>query len=357
MARELNAAMNERPTEPRLPAGVAPLVAQRDAIGFVGVDVPVDLLLASGRPFGHLPWLAGVATPWADSWLESGFPGWARSILQQWHDGVFDALPTVVFSRADDASQRLYYYVRELQARGLLRGPEALVLDLALVPRETSLVHSARSVAALAQRLGVDNDALVGGIERANRLRGALQRVQQSRTAQGPYHEWLARAALWSDASAWIDTVSPHQGARAPRLLLAGSFPPDDRLHLAVEEGGCCIVAEAHVHALGRLGPSLQVPDADPARAIAQHLVRQSTGPRAFLDRGSWIVEQARRANVVAVILWLTREDEALAWQLPAQRRALEAAGLPTLVLPAARWLADDGALGRIREFCRQVLA
>jgi hypothetical protein len=34
-----------------------PLVSygRSDAVGFVGPDVPIELLLASGRPFGHLP--------------------------------------------------------------------------------------------------------------------------------------------------------------------------------------------------------------------------------------------------------------------------------------------------------------
>lgn len=339
------------------PSGAGPLTRHRDAIGFVGTDIPVDVLLASGRPFGHLPWQADEATPWADSWLESGFPGWARSILQQWHAGAFDGLSVVVFSRADDASQRLYYYVRELQARGALRGPAPLIFDLALVPREASLLHSARSVADLARRLDVADDALADGIERANLLRGALLRLQQSRATQGPYHERIGRAALWSDASEWIGAVARADGALVPRVLLAGSMPPDDRLHRAVEEGGGCVVAEAHAHALGRLGPSLTMHGDAPARAIARHLVSHSTGPRAFLERGGWIVRQAREANCAAVILWLTREDEALAWQLPAQRRALDEAGIPALVLPAARWRADDGAPDRIRDFCRQVLA
>lgn len=338
-----------------LPAAAAPLTGRRDAIGFVGPDVPVEVLLASGRAFGHLPWLPDAPTPWADRWLESGFPGWARSILQQWHEGAFDGLASVVFSRADDASQRLYYYVRELQRRGLLAGPRPLVFDLALVPRTASLEHSTRSVVQLAAQLGVGEEALAAGLGRANGLRATLQRVQHARVAQGPYHEWLGRAALWSDASAWIDDVALAPGAGGPRVLLAGSFPPDDRLHRAVEEGGACVVAETHMHALGRLGPVLDAAGEAPARAIAAHLMQHATGPRAFLQRGPWVVQRAREARATAVILWLAREDEALAWQLPAQRQALADAGLRTLVLPAARWVADDGAPDRIRAFCREV--
>jgi hypothetical protein len=56
-------------------------------------------------------------------------------------------------------------------------------------------------------------------------------------------------------------------------------------------------------------------------------------------------------------VIWLTREDEALAWSVPVIRQALDAAGLPTLLLPASRWQCDDGALERIAAFCRECIS
>lgn len=330
---------------------------EREAIGCVGVDLPVEVLLASGRPFGHLPWRTEGHTSWADQWLESGFPGWARSILEQWHAGAFDHLARVVFSRADDASQRLFYYVRELQRRGLLGGPATLVFDIALVRRESSLAHTAAAVLDLAGALEVPGDALAAGIDRANRLREAMLGLQSRRTQHGPWFEKLARAALWSDASRWInDIAAPDAVAALPaarRILLAGSFPPDGRLHHAVGQGGACVVAEAHVHGLLRLGPPVPA-HAAPEQVIARALTAASAAPRAFLDRGARIVEQARAAQADAVILWLTREDEALAWQLPAMRRALQEAGITTLELAATQWLAPAAVLERITAFCRE---
>jgi len=336
----------------------APLAALRaDGLGFVGPDVPIDLLLASGRPFGHLPWKVDGATPYAEQWLETSFPGWSRSILQQWHEGAFDGLHAVVFSRTDDASQRLFYYVRELQQRGLLQGPRALVSDLALVPRESSFVHSAAAVESLARELGIDDRALRAGVTRADALRVTLRGLQQARAADGVYFERLARAALWSDATRWIDSVRAPVPATpaARRILLAGSVPPDERLHRVIEAAGASVVAETHVHSLGRLGLPLAATEASAARHVARQLIATATGPRAFLDRARWIVQQAHDARAAAVVLWLTREDEGLAWHVPAMRRALAAANLPALVLPAAAWRADDGVLERIEGFCGEV--
>ncbi len=329
----------------------APHASQRPGgLGFVGPDIPVDLLLASGRSFGHLPWVVDAPTPWANQWLESGFPGWARSILEQWHDGAFDGLHAVVFSRSDDASQRLFYYIRELQQRGLLRGPTTMILDLALIPRQSSVAHCVAAIESLARALQIDEAALRAGIARADALRLALRALQQHRQC-GVAYERIARAALWSDATAWIGEVKPPSDTTARRLLLAGSAPPDERLHVAAERAGACIIDETHVHALGRLGIPLAEVDASPSRHIARQLLACASGPRAFLDRAQWIVQRARDARATGVILWLTREDEALAWHVPAMRAALEAATMPVLVLAAASWRADDGALDLIAAF------
>ncbi len=325
-----------------------------DGVGYVGADVPVEVLLATGRPFGHLPWKSDAATPWADQWLESSFPLWSRSILELWHAGAYDALREVVFTRADDASQRLFYYVRELQRRGKLRGPTPRIFDLALVQRESSLAHSARAVTRLASELGAGADTLAAGMGQGNLMRAQLERLQGARSGHGPWFENLARAVLWTGAGQWLEEVALPPPVERPRVLLAGSFPPDARLHQAVEEGGAAVIAETHGFRLERLGASLTAGDEEPARAIARHLIARSVGPRSFHDSAQWIVEQARTHRAAAVVLWLTREDESLAWQLPAQRAALTAAGLPFLALPAAHWLANDGTLDRIRDFCRE---
>lgn len=298
-----------------------------NGIGCVGPDLPMDLLAVSGLWHGHLPWGTAAATPFADRWLETAFPGWARRILEQWHEGRFDGLSRVLFSRADDASQRLYYYTRELRRLGKLAGPRPMIFDIALQPRESSLSHTEAVLAELAADLDVQPERLVQGIAATNVMRGQLAEAQARRGA----------------------------ATGASRVLLAGSVPPDGRLHEAVEAAGAAVVAEAHVFGRNWLGPHLEAGDAPPLRALAQHLRAHSVAPRSVIDRARWIVEEARAARADAVVLWLTREEESLAWHIPAQRRALQEASIPALVLTARTWLADDGALAEITGFCRGV--
>jgi len=323
-------------------------------IGCVGPDIPLELLLGAGRPFGHLPWRVHEQTAWADQWLESGFPFWSRSILQQWHEGAFDELEHVVFSRADDASQRLFYYVRELQRRGKLRGPAPVMFDVAHVARQSSLLHTASAVAELMRTLDIGREQLLAGVRVAESLAERRAGIERQRDSAGPLHERLARAALWTDPTRWLGELEmPSASATGNRVLLAGSMPPDDRIHQAVESAGASIVAEAHPFGVGRETGRRPVDAAEPELALARNIRERSVAPRAFFDRAGWLVERVRSASVERVVVWLTVEDESLAWAVPAQRAALAAARIPALFLTAAPWHTGAGALARISAFCR----
>jgi hypothetical protein len=229
------------------------------------------------------------------------------------------------------------------------------MFDIALIPRATSLAHTEAAIVGLMQLLDIPNDGLRTGIARANELRRKLATVERDRSGDGPIHERLGRASLWSNAARWIDSLDLPQGrGDARRLLLAGSVPVDDRIHRAVAQAGADIAGEAHMFALQRFGPPIDAESDACVRAVALALRQASVAPRAFLDRAAWMVERARSVRAAAVLVWLVREDEALAWQLPVLRRALGDAGLPVLALPAANWQVDERTVESIDRFLQE---
>ena len=151
------------------------------ALGYVGLDIPVDLLLAGGRTSCHLPLRIPADTARSEQWLESSFPPWAHSILQSWWDGEYDCFDHVIFSRGEDATHRLYYYICELQRQGRIRGPQPLVFDVARIPRDSSRHHTTESVRSLMQVLGFDDGALRQGVLRANECRQLFATVRAQR--------------------------------------------------------------------------------------------------------------------------------------------------------------------------------
>lgn len=289
-------------------------------IAHVGPNLPQDLLRATGRHSGPLEFDAERATPAADRWMESKFAPWARAILESWADGEYDGIGQVVFSRADDSAQRLYYYLCELQRRGLVGGPEPLILDIAKVPRASSVARTEYSLRQLADRLGVNETALAGAIEACN-----AERTRQEPVSAGR------------------------------RCLLAGTPPPDRRLHEAAARAGYTALGPTLRDTWARLGASVDAAGGDPLAALARQVHSDPSGPRSFVDPRVALQHAIAESGAEAVVLWQIEEDEAQAWHLPAQSAALADAGLPALVMTRRDWLARDGAADEIVTFLQGI--
>ncbi len=327
-------------------------VSAGGALGYVGLDIPPDLLLAAARGSAHLPWRVTQDTPRADAWLESSFPPWARSMLEDWALGRFDCFAEVVFTRGEDVSQRLYYYVCELQRRGKLSGPTPLIFDIARIDRPSSHRYTAEALRRLARRLQLTDESLRAGIQRANALREAFSGLRRARRAPGSLYEKLVRASLFGDVGpvvAALGRQAPASGRR--RVVLAGSSPPDERIHELIEARGWQVAAEFCDRNLDRLGGVVENCDADPVQAIAQSWLRHTFLARDLAIPGERLQALLRETQADAAVLWLTREDEALAGQRPRLRRALAYAGIPFVALSAADWNFADGAAQDIQAF------
>ncbi len=342
-------------TEPELDAILSdPLVEARAAtcaIGYVGFDIPQDILLAPGVTAIHLPWRPEGGGAAAEKWTESSFPPLAKSIFQQWADGVFDDIfEYVIFTRGNDVSQRLYYYLCELQRKGVVKGPRPLIFDAAKIRRASSLAHTEDAVRRLCSTLGVSNEALAAGVKRANECRAAVAALNVKRHGAGVYYEKLARALLFAAPEPILIAAPKPASPQKKRVLLAGSTPPDGRLHMAVARAGYEVAGEFYDGALLRYGAPVHLEEGSTERAIAQ-ATQNALSPRLFADEGALIAKAAQAANADAAIVWLIEEDEALVWRLPRQLAALNQAGVPALSLTRRRWDANDGAAADIAAF------
>lgn len=286
-------------------------------IATVGPCLPVDLLAATGQLYGPVKWQLDQPTPRADTWLESRFPRWARSILENWAEGLLDHLEAVLFSRGDDVTQRLYYYICELQRRGIVGGPRPLIFDVAKIPRAASEAHTISSVRTLTADLSVDDAALAAGIAAMNEQR---------------------------------TLTSPARTSRA--CLLPGTLPPQDLLHDAVRDAGFHPVGHTLYESWTDLGPLVDE-DADPAAAIGRQVHARSNGGRGFGDIVTEVANQATTTGAAAAVLWYTEEDEARIWQLPRIRSALADMNIPVHVMTRRDERASDDAPNEIKAFLR----
>jgi 2-hydroxyglutaryl-CoA dehydratase, D-component len=353
----------------RDPLAAARAHAQRGGrvIGYVGSEIPVELIIAANAFPLRLPSFANGSVGAADDYLESSFMPEVRSICEQYLQGVFDFAHAIIFPRSNDSAQRLYYYLSELRRQGIARGPEPLIFDLAKIPRDTSRAHSRSSVERLASQIGAGAEALPHAIAQRNRRRelsaaASAARLDAASGCRGSVMDRIFRAADFCDAevldarfAAWLPHApdgQPHSPNGLLRLLLSGSAPPDERLHLAVEAAGGNVVAELGDHPSRNVAAPM-IPVNGSFAAIADHYQESILGSRAFVNRAAAIISLAKSGGAVGVINWLLEEEDALTWDLPAQTAALAAAGIAFLALNRRRWEASDGALEEIGQFTR----
>jgi len=331
----------------------------RRAIGYLGWNVPVELILAVDAVPVQLGGLAPSGTTLAERFIESSFSAQSRAVADRWLAGDLDGLEAVIFSRSDDNAQRLYYYLCELQRLGECKGPQPLLYDLARIRRGTSVTHTIESTRALAAAIGVNESRLDAAIERVRareRLLSALAELRQRNDVPlGTAAYRIVRGARtdWSEEfdrsmQEWLDR--PATVAPGKRVLLIGSVPSDDRVHAAIEIDGTVIVGEINAASAMSLptphgGSSLQV--------IAQRCYEQTNAIGTLLQSPDGIVEAARALRADGVIVWMLASDTGLAWEAPRIEHALREASLPTLVLTSQPATLSDEVLDRIANFRR----
>lgn len=344
-----------------LAAGRSHSRAGGTAIGYVGFEIPVELILAAGAMPVQLSGLAHPGSDAADAYLENGFAPSVRVIAEHYLQGNLDFLSHIVLPRSNDSAQRFYYYLCELRRSKKARGPEPLIYDLSKIPRDTSRTYSEQSTRRLASELGTKEADLPKAISQRNQRRWLLKALYDARIHQynlrGSFVDRVYRAADLCDAesfdialSDWLEENRRNTRFNGPRLLFSGSAPPDERLHRAVEAGGGNVVSEfGDFHAHSAQLPV--IPEEGSISDISNHYYTLNHGPRAFGDRSRLLLSHARDAGVDGIVQWLIEEEETLVWDVPSQTKVLEEAGIPILSMVRRRWDASDGAADEIVSF------
>jgi hypothetical protein len=325
-------------------------------IGYVGADIPVELIIAAQAQPVRLNGRSGLSTTNADRFVEASFSISSRRIAEQWLAGELDGLQSVIFSRSDDSAQRLYYYICELQRTGQCAGPTPLLFDIAGIQRASSLAYTVESTRRLAASLGTMNEQLPRAIAQTQRRSHLLTRFAEQR-AMGNIPGTLAHRVLraaesqWTaefDAALerWLDSCRSTASYR--RLLLVGSEPADAQLHETAEAAGASFIAEineavhvdhvAHAHE-------------DPLLWIAARCHHRMHDAQAVLRSADLLTTRVRTLQADGAVLWLAASDTGLAWEAPRIERTLRSAGRPVLKLVLQGADCDAATLERVAHF------
>ncbi|MBL8552167.1 MAG: 2-hydroxyacyl-CoA dehydratase [Hyphomonadaceae bacterium] len=329
-------------------------------VGYMSSVAPRELIEAAGVFALRLDGVAVHQTPNADRIMERLFDPGVRGVCERVLDGTLDFLDAIVLPRTPDSVQRLYYYLCEAK-RGGAKTPEMLFFDLLHTPWYSSAEYNFRRIgelrASLARIAGaeVGDDALEEAIARSNRRRAALREclaARPERLSGGEALKLIAGAhRMGPDA---CETAATSLAAalkqqptrrRTARLMLAGNAPDTAALHDLVEELGAAIVLDRHDMGDPSIGGEVDTAARPPLRALCDHYHRDVFSPRTFGARAGDVVASARSARADGVIFFFHAEEEVLTWDYPAQKDALEKAGVAQICLSGQPYQIDPASL------------
>jgi hypothetical protein len=287
----------------------SPEVPDSGVVGYVGEDVPRELIAAAGLHPLRLRGSVPIAER-ADEILGPGVDVPARAVLS----GLLEGWPRVdylLLSHDSDSTVRLFTALRVLARTEPL--PELWFLDLLHLPTESTARYNRDRLDELLDRLGrwsgrqVSAERLAAAAAAATETRRLLAAVTALRVASPP-------RLRGSEALAIAGAAEALPAAEVNRLLEELLAAPPDPLpgpSRRVFLTGSALMGTDLLTALESIG----------LHVAGEHFERRD--PRL-------VAEAAKASRADIVLAWIRSGDDARAWSIPALRNALD---LPLVVL------------------------
>lgn len=346
-------------------------------VGCLGSDVPEELLIAAGFLPVRVCGDPDTDLEAADRYIERAFDPLVRSQFMRLVDGSYSYLDHLIMSSSSDAVVRVFYYLRALHwADPSVPVPDPYFFDLLHTRFRTSALYNrdrAHDLRNVVERwagrpiAGADLARAIATCEENRRLLRELGELRapgpprvsgvQSLIAIGA-SMFLPREVHSRLLSSFVEEVEGGEPLPGVRLFVTGSVQDHPQFYELVESCGAVIVGEDHDWGNRHFAGDIDTA-ADPIDGIVDryHLRQPSTHQATVSERVTALLEEVRAADAQGVIAFIYEADDAPSWDFPEQRTALNAAGIPVLLLDRQPYQLEDaeGIRRRVEAFVESV--
>lgn len=331
-------------------------------VGYIGSDVPEEMVLAAGLFPLRISGNPSGGTELADKYMEPVFDPMVRSIFNRVLDGTYSFVDHLIISNSADALVRFFYYLREIKhVEPRVAVPDFYFFDILRTRFRTSAIYNRARTRELAEKLEswagtrLTDEGLSQAITVCNENRRLLEEVARLRRAEPPRLSGVD--ALQIIGSSMFMMKSEHnsllqeflsQADALPRrsgvrLFVDGSALDNLQFYEIVESCDSVIVGETTDWG-NRYFEDLVSVDCGPWDAVVDRYHFKAPAPSKYpvSVRVEYCVRKALEAKAQGVVFFILDADDAPSWDYPEQRKALEAHGVPSLCLDMQQYVISD---------------
>ncbi len=349
-------------------------------VGYVSVDVPEELLIASGVFPLRLTADPAGSTALADRYVAPSFNPLVRSLLNRLLDGTYAFLDHIILTNSSEALVRLFYCLREIKrVEPYASMPDFYFFEFLHTRFRTSALYNRDRTRDLRRQLetwtgkAITDAALRAAIAVCNENRRLLQALACLRIApqlqlSGVTASQIIGASMFMPKAEHnrllheaLQEISQYPPRHAVRLFVEGSSLDHTQLYEILESTGAVVVAEDSdwgnrtFDTLVDETFAATTNEIDPLDAIVEryHYTAPSPTKSTIQERVDYCVRRAVEAKADGVVFFLMQGENPPAWDYPEQRRALEARGIRTLCLDRQPYALADiaGLKAKIEAF------
>jgi benzoyl-CoA reductase/2-hydroxyglutaryl-CoA dehydratase subunit BcrC/BadD/HgdB len=332
-------------------------------VGYIGLDVPEELILAAGLAPLRLEADVLAATPAVAGFGMGGHPV-LRSLIDRLLGGPYEFVNYLVIGTMPRNLSALPVLIRELHATDPQFARFTVqIFDLLHSASPSASAFNLGSMQSLALQLGLWAGA---PIEPA-RLRAAIALCNETRRLMTEYGRLRARGDHQAGVTAlqlhgcargaqrepfnallrdWLHGGALHRPEARPRVLFSGTATDTTAFYAAIEAQGLCIVDDDQDCGARALGPQVDEA-AEPLAALAQAYAQRAPAAAGWsaAARRSWLLQRIALCHPDGVLFYNAAYDHPPAWEYPQLRAVVEQAGLPAAQLDAFGYR-DIGLIG-----------
>jgi benzoyl-CoA reductase/2-hydroxyglutaryl-CoA dehydratase subunit BcrC/BadD/HgdB len=322
-------------------------------VGYVGLDVPEELILAADLVPLRLE--ADVLNPnEAAARFDVGGHPVLRSLVGELLGGRYQFVDHLVIATMPRNLATLAVLFQELRQSDPAFGRfQVHLLDVLHSDSPSATRFTLDSLRRLAQQL----DQWSGGRLDDGRLRGAVQACNETRRllaqhdalrADGRHLDGVAALRLHSCATggdrarfnaqlrAWLPAAAPAHSESPARVLYSGTATDTTTFYAGIEAHGLRIVDDDQDFGARAVGPLVDE-HAAPLDALAQTYARRAPAPAGWSSeaRRRYLLARIAACRPDGVLFYHAAYDHPPSWEYPLLRAAVEDAGVPSALIDA----------------------